>query len=214
MKLIAFLKVFGVIALTVLFEVRVFSEESVGETLKFKYNFQEPKILSAGEYARVTITGISQYRVEGEPVLPVKTIRVLLPFGRTYSAVNVSASPMRAVEGKYMIEPGQSSFIFQTERIPPDPRVYSSADPYPTDVFQVVTLQNKRGYLILYINLFPVRYIPSTLQLSWCSEMEVEITTRPAPVAQGYRGLAKDRALIRSQVDNPRTTRSYVLRDR
>lgn len=207
-KLVVFLTVVGLISFI---EARVFTEEG-GETLKLKYRFEEPKIYSAGEYKRIGIAGLKQYRSEGEPTLPCKTIKILLPHGQTYSDVRVNTSSMRAIDGKYMIEPGQSPYISQTERIPPDPKIYSSAAPYPTDVFKVVTLQNKRGYLILYINLFPVKYIPSQRKIAWCSEIEVEVTTRPAPVAGGYRGLAKDRKMIMGQVTNPAIAESYALK--
>ncbi len=204
----------GFIGVMLFLQVRNLSQGGEGETLKFEYAFGEPEIVGVDEYARVSIAGLSQYGLEGKPVLPVRTIKILLPSGRTFAGANVVASPMRGIEGEYLVEPGQGSFARQTERISPDPGVYSLDTPYPPAVYEVVTLQNKRGYRILYLHLFPVRYLPRQKRLSWCGEMEVEITTSPAPVAAGYRGLAKDRKLIRSQVHNPETAETYALRER
>ena len=151
---------------------RLYSEEN-GETdvLKFTYHFEEPRTFSSGEYAGISIAGLKQYRDVGKPILPCKTVKILLPHGRTYSGVTVKAGEMKSIEGSYLIAPGQSPYISQTEPIPPDPEVYSSAGPYPAEVFKVVTLQNKKGYRILYVNLFPVKYIPSRRKLSWYSEI-------------------------------------------
>lgn len=204
----------GFIGIMLFLQGQTLAQGGEAETLKFSYAFGEPEIVGMDEYARVSLPGLSQYGSEGEPVLPVRTVKILLPAGRTFAGVNVVTSTMRGIEGEYLLEPGQGSFIRQTERIAPDPGVYSLDTPYPPAVYEVVTLQNKRGYLILYLNLFPARYLPRQKRLSWCGEMEVEIITRPAPVAAGYRGLAKDRKLIRSQVHNPEAAETYALRER
>ncbi len=190
----------------------LFSEEKPENMLKFRYRFEEPRISNVEEFQRITIVGLKQYKDVGKPILPCKTIKILMPYGRTFSGVKVTTSSRKEIAGTHFIEPGQSPYISQTERIPPDPKIYSSDKPFPDEVVKVVTLQNKRGYLILYINLFPVRYIPSQRRLSWCSEIDVEISTRPAPVAGGYRGLAKDRRLIAGQVENRDISETYPLK--
>lgn len=208
-KLLIYLTIVGMLSF---FNAEVFTEEVGEETLRFNYHFEDPIISSSGEFQCIKISGLKQYRSEGAPVLPCKTLKILLPYGRTYSSVNVTTSPMREVKGNYLIEPGQSSFISQTELILPNPQIYSSTVPYPDEVFKVVTLQNKRGYRILYVNLFPVRYIPAQRMIAWCQEIEVEVSTRSAPVASGYRGLAKDRKMIAGQVSNPGIAESYILK--
>jgi len=208
-KIILFLIVIGVVSLI---SARVFTEEEGGETLRFKYHFKEPNISSSGEFQSIKVRGLKQYRAEGQPILPFRTIKILMPYGRTFSGAKVTASPMAEIAGTHLIEPGQSPYISQVERIPPDPKIYSSDKPFLDEIFKIVTIQNKRGYRILYINLFPVKYIPSQRKLFWCNEIDVEISTRTAPVAGGYRGLAKDKRLIAGQVENRGTAETYPLK--
>ncbi len=206
--------IFGACSFNSIFFPSNAPSQDTNDILKFTYRFEEPQISQAGEYARIGVAGLRQYTDTGKPVLPVKTVKILLPYGKTYSKVKVYPSPAIGIKGEYLIEPGQSPYISQREKkVTPDPEIYSSSQPYPADIFEVVTVQNKKGYRILFLNIFPVRYIPLQGKLDWCREIEVEVYTRPAQIAGGYRGLSKDEKSIMKQVSNPKIAETYPLKE-
>ena len=49
------------------------------ETIHLDYSFTEPILTSDGNYDKVSISDLESYIILGEPVLPVKTIKILLP---------------------------------------------------------------------------------------------------------------------------------------
>jgi|AntAceMinimDraft_17_1070374.scaffolds.fasta_scaffold04002_2 hypothetical protein len=181
--------------------------------IKLTYRFEEPAIEKSGEYHRVEVPGLKTTQEIGKPKMPFKTARILLPHGTTYGDVKVTFPKMKPIEGEYLIEPAQDIYIQQEkEGAMCDSDIYSSANPYPANNFKVATIQVKRGYRILYINLYPVSYSPFDGKLQWADKVEVEVTIRSAEKAGCYRGMPKDRKLIARSIDNPEALVSYPLK--
>lgn len=208
------LNIFTAMVISVIIGISFFPPKGAAiDDIKLSYRFEEPEISRAGEYDRIEIAGLKQYMEIGKPVLPFKTARILLPHGTNYSDVKVYPSEMIDIKGKYLIEPGQSPYIEEDRKeINPDPDIYSSSTLYPPDIFKTVTIQTKRGYRILFVNIFPVRYFPAEGKLSWCREIEIQVSTQPVEKIRSHRGLKKDRALIMRRVDNPEIAETYPLK--
>ena len=84
--------------------------------------------------------------------------------------------------GRHVIEHAQRSFLLGVgappEKTLPDPAVYESDAPYPSQRYDVVGIQKKRGVSILLINLYPVEYRPKSGRLAWYESLHVSVTTR------------------------------------
>ncbi len=178
-------------------------------------------------YDTVMIPGLDYRIVPGEPVVPFRTARILIPYGEEVVDIKVVAGNERYL-GKVSIGPGQTSlpigftknctgchpeeswispeFVFRDEAI------YGSTESYPKEAYSVLGVQKKHGYEILYINLYPVKYIPKTGDAYSFGAFDVEVTTAPAETLDlgHFRGLPEDREEVEMIVDNPEKTTTYA----
>ncbi len=169
-------------------------------------------------YSRVRITGLNNFGQPGEPRLPFKTVRFLLPYGRNLSNVKVSWTNRKVVYGSYIVEPGQEpmplSYKGAVNLTAPDSTVYNSVSPFPGKQYEIVSIQNLRGFRIAVINLFPVEYIPATGQLAYYENMslnlQLESTSESLPYNL-YRGTESDRQMVSGSVDNPEAVETYPI---
>jgi len=171
----------------------------------------------------------------GEPELPFKTVKILLPQGKDVLSVNVKTDKKIMLNGSFNIEPGQKpvplTYGYETDKHPleespeilpyntllknqqdrnqKNQTIYSSSKPFPGKLYDSIGVQVFRGYRILTLNLYPVQYIPKTGEIYYFKEMDITIETRNAESCELFRGLEKDEDAVRRSVDNPETTNTY-----
>ena len=74
-----------------------------GENLSFlasglEFDFPEPQTADAGDnQVRVEMEGLSNTARVGEPMLPFRTVRVLLPYGHRIDRVDVTTSGLTGI---------------------------------------------------------------------------------------------------------------------
>ncbi|UEC42139.1 MAG: conserved exported protein of unknown function [Methanothrix sp.] len=162
----------------------------------------------------IRIPGLENRIIPGEPVVPFRTARILIPFGEEVQEIKVLPGEKKNL-GKILIEPGQDplpiSFSGDHTYTPLNETTYGSMEPYPRDVYSVIGVQQKRGYKILLINLYPIMYIPKTKDTYYFGTFNLEVKTAPAETLHRglYRGSAEDRAHMERMVDNPREVATY-----
>ncbi|TSA51425.1 hypothetical protein D4R47_00625 [archaeon] len=194
-------------------------EEPMIETgLEMMTTPEGPKVT----YRSVTVPGSYNRIIPGEPVLPMMTARILIPFGEDIQDIKVVAGEKKYL-GKMFIEPGQAAvpincidrcgenYTSDLELTPLNETVYASADPYPEEVYSMASVQEKCGYKILYINLYPVRYIPNTRETYYFGTFGITVTTTPAEKLDLglFRGSPQDREVVDKIVDNPEAAATY-----
>ncbi len=199
--------------------LRYHPEEPMIETgLEMMTAPEGPKVT----YRSVTVPGSYNRVIPGEPVLPMMTARILIPFGHDIQDIKVVAGEKKCL-GKMFIEPGQAAvpinctdrcgenYTSDLELTPLNETVYASADPYPEDVYSVANVLEKCGYKILYINLYPVRYIPNTRVTYYFGTFDITVTTAPAEKLDLglFRGSPQDREAVDKIVDNPEAAATY-----
>jgi len=179
-------------------------------------------------YDSVTIPGLNNRIVPGEPVLPLRTARILIPYGEEVQEVKVVSGNERYL-GSVSIRPGQNSvpigftenctgcnpednWTYTPELSLLNEEIYESESPYPEVAYSVLGVQKKHGYEILYVNLYPIKYIPKTGDAYSFGAFDVEVTTAPAETLDVglFRGLPEDRAEVEMIVDNPEKATTYA----
>ncbi len=179
-------------------------------------------------YDSVTIPGLNNRIVPGEPVLPLRTARILIPYGEEVQEVKVVPGNERYL-GSVSIRPGQNSvpigftknctgcnpednWTYTPELALLNEEIYESESPYPETAYSVLGVQKKHGYNILYVNLYPIKYIPKTGDAYSFGAFDVEVTTAPAETLDRglFRGLPEDREEVGTIVDNPEKATTYV----
>ncbi|MCR3884113.1 MAG: C25 family cysteine peptidase, partial [Methanothrix sp.] len=175
----------------------------------------------------VTIPGLYDRIVPGEPTVPVRTARILIPYGEEVQEIKVVPGNERYL-GRVSIMPGQNSvpmgFIINCtgcqleENWTEMPKlglineaIFESEIPYPEEPYSILGVMKKHGYTILYINLYPIRYIPKTGDAYSFGAFDVEVTTAPAETFNRglLRGLPEDQELVEMIVDNPEKMTTY-----
>ena len=182
------------------------------------YRFDAPRTESSGDCTRLTVTDCGQLHRIGEPAMPFRTARLLLPAGFTVGKVEVvpSAEPAR-IDGHWRIEyagqphsrlnAGESPFAAGDNRL-----IYASDAPYPASAAELISVQRMMGYDIALVRVFPIRYKPASGQLWFTPEVTLRLSLAPMPAGTEpplrppARKMAADR--VAAFVDNPEIVRA------
>jgi len=187
-----------------------------GETIELTYDFAEPitgkTVIDGQMYDTVSIQGCDLYGAPGEPVLPLKTAMILIPYGEEVQDIQVIPGE-EVYLGEFYIVPGQKqvplSFEGPVEPTLSNEEVYNSQNIHPEEVYSEVSVQGMRGYQILILNLYPVQYIPKARQVSYFESMNVVVNTRASTPDELFRGLPQDRTRVAKIIDNPAALSTY-----
>ena len=168
-------------------------------SISMEIEFPSPTITKIRGYHRVTMAGMPSLGKPGEPVLPVKTVRFLIPFGHEVGAIDIVKGQKIDLSGAYNVEPGQKPATLSDRRrtafTSPKRGIYRSRNPFPGRAHTTRSVQSKRGYRILPVNLHPMEYIPGEGKLYYYKTMTIEVETVPRrviSVSPLYRSRAKD----------------------
>lgn len=169
-------------------------------------------------YELITIPELNNRIVPGEPTIPYKTAKILIPSDNDVTNVEVVPGVQKYL-GKFLIAPGQAiapigrNSSSESEFLSPNEDVYESTEPYPEAFSSIIGVQNKCGYDILYVNLYPIRYIPKTGDVYYTSSFLVNVTTTDLVRLDEdllFRGASQDREIVSQMVDNPDVIATYI----
>ena len=187
--------------------------------IEVEYTFLEPMLERVdGEYYSVEMPDTGKFHdAVGLPLLPVKTAKVLIPQGRDVKAINIARGKRVILDREFKIEYGKppvpmgSNIAAETK---PNEKVYSSKEPFPGNLYSVVSTQFLCGYKILILNLYPVQYTPASGKVSYYEKMKVIVAHAPSgpPSIQRAkcRKLREDKTRVERLVDNPSEMYTYA----
>ena len=169
--------------------------------------FAEPVLeTDAAGMTRVSLQGCAAGSRPGQPILPFRTLRLLLPSGLTATGVIVrAASPAVRVAGAWRIELGRDPVAYGTSV---SAHAVSSAPseraPYPARLAELVSVQRMSGYSLAIVRVFPLQYTAVSQQLDFTSDVTVEVALSPA--LDGLRAPSTRHATyqrLAAAIDNP-----------
>jgi hypothetical protein len=176
--------------------------------------FPTPTVTNTPLYDTVEITDMPKYGAPGAPVLPFKPIRVLVPQSKEVQSVNVIYGNRKCLEGRFNLQYGRTPVPTSYDKVvvdQPNPKIYSSANPFPGILFSKLSEQYLRGYEIVPLTLYPVQYIPKTGKLFYYETMTVTVsfqeTGKTSPM---FRDSPQDKILVLNTVDNPDVAETYT----
>jgi PKD repeat protein len=185
------------------------------DIIVLNYTFDTPsfrtiKMLNE-EFTRLSIKNLPMYGNVGEPRLPVKPIKILLPKSTTIKNINVEASNVKTIkiENLEKIELGSKSFK-NDEQIStqlPVPN-YDTSKLYPSTLFSSLGIQYFRGFAYLNINIFPIQYLEETNTFYYYEEISISIETKKSITNQLFRGINKDKQVFEN-IENLEAINSY-----
>jgi hypothetical protein len=201
----------------------VVTGEPLNEEININFEFENIQIENVNihqtEFNRVTIEddSMSYTSSPGNPVVPVKGCNIVIPYGHEVDSISVSKKGLVSFSADLSVEPAQrvypynyeGDFVFEE----PNMEVYGSDDVYPSSDFEVVSTQVFRGYTILVLRLYPVKYRPLFGQIDFYKNVEVSVKTSSVSDSgvDTFRGLEKDFDEVKKRVDNPLTLDNDVF---
>jgi parallel beta-helix repeat protein len=184
------------------------------EEMQFTFEISAPTITKGPSFDSVMISDMPSYGAPGEPILPFRLVKALIPQGKGVKSIEASAGESIVLDGVYYVDYGKTPLpiLPDVEVVDqPNEAIYNSADPFPGTLFSDVSEQYFRGYKILMFKLHPVQYIPKTGELFYFKSITVIITLEDTgEVSPMFRGLPQDRELVMSLVDNPSMVGTYT----
>ncbi|MCJ7431361.1 C25 family cysteine peptidase [Candidatus Bathyarchaeota archaeon] len=176
--------------------------------------FPQPTVTDVSSYATVEMDDLPTDGAPGEPILPSKTIKILIPQHKTVHSVSVAHGDRKFVDGEFRVDYGKTAVPLSSKETvvdKPNPRIYSSSNPFPGTTSSDVSEQCLRGYEVLALTLYPVQYVPASGKLFYYETVTVTINMKDeSQVSPLQRNLPEDRALIETVVDNPYDAATYA----
>jgi len=208
-----------ILALTALFT----TDGATAERIETAYRFDTPIVTESRGESRILIKECLVRHRPGEPLVPFRTARVLLPPGSEVVGVKVrSSSPVESFRLERPLAFARAALPLSTPRDAlrrvaaqdrPLVAVYDSDEPYPARRAELVSVQRYCGHDIAIVRLFPVRYRPKSGRLEFHSalRLELSVTPRAGPAKGPARLGVRDRsAEVAAFVDNPSALRRYA----
>ena len=187
------------------------------DTIVLEYVFSEPVITSGAQYDMVTIAGLESYERTGAPIIPVRPVTVLIPYGKEVASTSVISLDTRQLDGTYQLAPGQQPYPLSykgvVEATQQDAAIYGQSAPWPGVEYEQVATYSKRGYQLLSINLFPLQYTPATGEVTYTPKVRLEVGL----VDSGPSGIVRPSTAVKARMgktaDNPGALKSYPAED-
>lgn len=192
-----------------------------GEIVSLRYKFPRPKIKKCGNFYILKVNGFKNYADHGYPLIPFKTVNILIPYGEEVSDIRVIPGRKRTIKGSYNLMPGQKQIPISLGRkgkfdfIPPSKKIYGSEKEYPHFFYKKGKIQKLRGFKILPINLYTYKYIPSKKKIFYYQNLTLVVNFKKGEKKKGgkktlLRGLSKDISIIKEKVENPSAVQTYT----
>jgi len=186
-------------------------------SLKYIFSFQEPGLeeisIDNNTYTTLNMSGCMAIgKKAGEPVLPVKYVKLLLPPRKKILDINIGGTPVEVKNAKFKLD-NKPIIPYQTpvpigkklpKKIEFDEVLYQSFSVYPFSSKDNYQIGYCRGYTILTLTLSPVQYIPGRGKLLYCPEIVVDIKLSENDTSKKFlRNNIEDEQWVKSLVNNP-----------
>ncbi len=194
------------------------------KSLSYMFFFTKPsfheKTLQNTRYTALDMTGCMAIgKRAGEPALPVKYIKLLLPPGKTVKNITLHGVPIEinTVDINLVekpVAPYQNPIPIgekPPEKLAFDNDIYNSLALYPSEIYGEQQIGYCRGYTLLSLALHPVQYVPGSGKVFYYPEITININLdENYPVNQFFRNTKNDEEWVSTLVNNPEMAGEYV----
>jgi parallel beta-helix repeat protein len=192
------------------------SKPDSSNSIVLRFDFDAPSVAVDSLGDSITMQTLPQFGAPGEPVLPFRLVKMLIPQGKEVKSLDVTSGDRKALEGSYNLRCGKTPIPISSNLTvddKPKESVYSSTVPFPNSLYSDLSEQYMRAYKILLFKVHPVQYIPKTGELYYFETMTVTATLQETgDFSPFFRNLLQDATLISQSVDNGETAKTYAER--
>jgi len=188
--------------------------------LEYSYFFEKPSLRNVlsdnGRYTKITMNDLSFISQPGKPDLPQKTVKLLLPYGRTIEKISVESLNTKILQDTLLsrIKVGLSTQSFNEYSTKHDESIetFDTSTYYPEENQNIIGVQYKHGYPILFLSIYPVQYCKENNTIRYAHQMEITIETKEnTQHTSEFKQNKIDE--IKQYVDNPEILDSYPDHD-
>ncbi len=142
----------------------------------FNFNFSDYKITKNLNFEQVDLVNTVFSNNPGEPMLPIKPVNIIIPFGCEIKNIASYSKPI-VLEKEYNIIPNPQENITNSEEIifNKNRTIYEKDNLFPLQNFKMIGTNRKKGVDFVIIQLYPFQYNPVTKKLYYYKEIELEI---------------------------------------
>ncbi len=65
-------------------------------------------VIKKNGYDQIKVAGLDNFAQTGQPLLPVKTVKYLIPFGKKVTNISIGWTKKKLLYGTYLVEPAQT----------------------------------------------------------------------------------------------------------
>ncbi len=202
---VAVLIIFGILAIAV---VIIPSAETANEhEIILDFSFTEPVItevnVSNTTYHKVVMNESQTFGGFGLPLLPAKTMKILLPQKGVLKSISIDFSGNTSFGEGYNVILWSESENFSEGQNESNETYFNATLPFPEELYDNFGISNFRGYAILLVNLYPVHYIGDTGEIYYYENMTIKIKTEDTgKINPFFRGLSQDEKIMKQKVDD------------
>lgn len=180
------------------------------DTVSFSVNDLETETI--GNYTVLSLPFFETTREIGDPELPCTTLYYLIPCDKQVVSITVLDSTMTTLPGTYLVYPKQLDIPVGEAQgsgfINPNPNVYNSNNPYPSQPLGIFEHSVINGYHLVGIHVCPLKYYPlngkiemlTSIRFQLAFENSTETIIRPLTQPRSMYETAKSHIL--SQIRN------------
>jgi len=206
--------------LVILYLILGISSFVSAEQIAVDYYFEKPEIINVDiggeQFQRIIMKDAPNSGDIGNPALPARGARILIPYGADVTGIEIIAEDMDFLGSDFYIEPiGRPVKLSSNPGplMPPEPNkaVYESDQVFPSEDYKEIGVFEFRGYQILNLRLQPFEYTGATGELGYYRHLTVIVNTSESrKEAELFRGFAQDELEVSGRVDNPDDLGSYM----
>ena len=180
-----------------------YSFDSIQMNMKFNQPSIKINIFDQSPLIQYQIDNLHHSKKLHDVEMPVRPLKILLPYGRTIDQLSITSSSMYQLPSSQgLINP---STMLSTILSTPS----EQHNTLPFSGYSVVGIHTFRGYSILYLNIYPIHFDETETVLYYCPEISIQITTKTESPTPSYRGSSIDIHQISTFVDNPEIISTY-----
>jgi hypothetical protein len=175
------------------------------------FDRSDVEIVRERAFERVLLDGCMSLSREGEPAMPVRIMRFVIPQDARVDEVMVSGLTETQLEGEYRVLPAQREVPTGERPVwtEPDAAIYGSDKRYPANRVEYLGDGYLGGYHVVSVAVHPLQYYPLSGRLILASDVSLELklvagTDRSHPRARvTERSDETYRRLVETLVENP-----------
>jgi hypothetical protein len=175
------------------------------EIIEKTYEFNDYRITHHGEYQIISFENTLVTGITGEPVLAYQSVSLLLPPGHVAESIEFIGAEETLIPGQFMLYPQQHSqplSIGKSGEFVKNETVYLSENSYPINQEGTISTEFMNGYAFALSTFTPLKYNPSTGEVSFYKKVTIRINTRPGVEAEAALNLINSSDNVLSRINH------------